>query len=231
MLKTPFADSEGSVPLWEAITGRHEEISKLLSENGATLSFDIVGHFSCLAVEQNSLDALKDIVKYGGDISLPDSNGTTALHRAVSEGNMEIVKFLLDQGADMDMADVYGWTARGLAEHQGHEDIKALFHDQRPVEKKPKPVSGTREIKPLMKHSSEPVMAHHGSRESMPFVRGVSQRRKLSNFKNSLFGIMSAANTGKMPLSLSLKRQFLRLRFLERKKLQRNFQILNNIFS
>ncbi|VVB10682.1 unnamed protein product [Arabis nemorensis] len=189
-------DSEGNVPLWEAIIGRHEEISKLLSENGATLNFDIVGHLSCLAVEQNSLDALKDIVKYGGDISLPDSNGTTALHRAVSEGNMEIVKFLLEQGADMDMPDVYGWTARALAEHQGHEDIKALFHEQRPVEKKPKSASGTPEIKTLMKHSSEPVMAHNRSREAMPFVRGVSQRRKLSNFKNSLFGIMSAANTG-----------------------------------
>ncbi|CAH2077212.1 unnamed protein product [Thlaspi arvense] len=189
-------DSEGNVPLWESITGRHEEISKLLSDNGATLSLDTVGHFSCLAVEQNSLDALKDIVKYGGDISLPDSNGTTALHRAVSEGNLEIVEFLLEQGVDMDMPDVYGWTARGLAEHQGHVDIKALFHSQRPVEKKPKSVPSTPEVKPLMKHSSEPVMTHHRSRESMPFVKAVSQRPKINNFKNSLFGIMSAANTG-----------------------------------
>lgn len=206
MCKTHIADSEGSVPLWEAIFGRHEEISKLLWDNGAKLSPDTVSHFSCLGVEHNSLDTLKDIVKYGGDTSLPDSNGTTALHRAVSEGNMEIVEFLLEQGADMDMPDVYGWTARGLAEHQGHEDIKALFHSQRPVEKKPKSVSGTPEnVTPLMKHSSEPVMIHHRSRESMPFLRGGSQRRKLSNFKNSLFGIMSAANTGKAPLALSIR--------------------------
>lgn len=199
MLKTHFADSEGSVPLWEAIIGRHEEISKLLWDNGAKLSPDTVSYFSCLAVEQNSLDSLKDIVKYGGDISHCDSNGTTALHRAVSEGNMEIVEFLLEQGADMDMPDVYGWTARGLAEHQGHEDIKALFHSQRPVEKKLKSsFSGTPEnVTPLMKHSSEPVMIHHRSRESLPFLRGGSQRRKISNFKNSLFGIMSAANAGK----------------------------------
>ncbi|XP_010432708.1 PREDICTED: probable potassium channel AKT5 [Camelina sativa] len=190
-------DSEGNVPLWEAISGRHEEIAKLLSENGATLSFDTVGHFSCLAVGQNSLDTLKDILKYGGDISLPDVNGTTALHRAVSEGNVEIVKFLLEQRADMDKPDVYGWTARGLAEHQGHEDIKALFHNQRPVEKKQNFVSGTPEFKSLMKHCSEPVMIYHRSREAMPPLdRAVSQRWKPSNFKNSLFGIMSAANTG-----------------------------------
>ncbi|CAL9227714.1 unnamed protein product [Arabidopsis halleri] len=189
-------DSEGNLPLWEAIIGRHEEIAKLLSENGATLSFDTVGYFSCLAVEQNNLDALKDILKYGGDISLSDVNGTTALHRAVSEGNMEIVQFLLEQGADMDKPDVYGWTARALAEHQGHEDIKVLFHNQRPAERKSISVSVTPEIKPLMKHSSEPVMTHHHSREAMPLARAVSQRRKLSNFKNSLFGIMSAANSG-----------------------------------
>lgn len=185
------------MPLWEAIIGRHEEISQLLSENGATLSVDTVGRLSCVAVEQNSLDALKDIVKYGGDISLPESNGATALHKAVSEGNMEIVEFLLEHGADMDMPDVYGWTARGLADYQGHEDIKALFHNHRPVEKKPKSVSGTPEIKPLMKHFSEPAMTHQLSTEAMPpLARAVSQRRKLSNFKNSLFGIMSAANTG-----------------------------------
>ncbi|KAL1210335.1 putative potassium channel AKT5 [Cardamine amara subsp. amara] len=189
-------DSEGNVALWEAIIGRHEEIAKLLSENGATLNFDTVGHFTCLAVEQTNLDALKDIQKYGGDISLSDVNGTTALHKAVSEGNVEIVQFLLEQGADMDKPDVYGWTARGLAEHQGQEDIKALFHNQRPVERNQIFASGTPDVKPLMKHSSEPVMIHHRSREKIPLVRVVSHRRKLSNFKNSLFGIMSAANTG-----------------------------------
>jgi len=105
----------------------------------------------------------------------------------------------------MDKPDVYGWTARALAEHQGHEDIKALFYNQRPVERKTILVSGTPEIKPLMKHSSEPVMTHHHSREAMPpLARAVSQRRKLSNFKNSLFGIMSAAKTGKTPLALSI---------------------------
>ncbi|XP_010472568.1 PREDICTED: potassium channel AKT6-like [Camelina sativa] len=193
-------DSEGNVPLWEAIIGRHSGIAKLLAENGAKLSLDSVSYFACLAVERNSLDILKDILKYGGDVTLPDGNGTTALHRAVSEEHLEIVKFLLDQGADLDRPDSYGWTPRGLAEHQGHEDIKTLFHDHRPVEKKPKPVPGIPQVpvtgKPLMKYSSEPTM-HSGE---MPLVREggqvvVSQRRKLNNFRNSLFGFISAANT------------------------------------
>ncbi|ESQ29631.1 hypothetical protein EUTSA_v10023251mg [Eutrema salsugineum] len=195
-------DSEGNVPLWEAIIGRHGGIAKLLAENGAKLSLDSVSYFSCLAVEKNSLDALKDIIKYGGDVTIPDGNGATALHKAVSEGHLEIVKFLLDRGADLDMPDSYGWTPRALAEHQGHEDIKTLFHNHRPVEKKPKCVPGTPEIpvtgKPLMKYSSEPTMTHSGE---IPLVQEggqlvVSQRRKLINFRNSLFGFISAANTG-----------------------------------
>ncbi|KAL0734012.1 hypothetical protein Bca4012_010222 [Brassica carinata] len=195
-------DSEGNVPLWEAIIGGHSDIAKLLAENGAKLSLDSVSYYSCLAVEKHSLEALKDIVKYGGDITLPDGNGTTALHRAVSEGHMEIVKFLLDKGADLDMPDSYGWTPRGLAEHQGHEDIKTLLHNHRPVEKKPQRIQGTTDFpvtgKPLMKHSSEPTLPHSGE---IPLVQEggqlmVSQRRKLSNFRNSLFGFISAANTG-----------------------------------
>ncbi|KAL1214410.1 Potassium channel AKT6 [Cardamine amara subsp. amara] len=196
-----ISDSEGNVPLWEAIIGRHSGIAKLLAENGAKLSLDTVSYFSCLAVERNSLDALKDIIKYGGDITLPDGNGTTALHRAVSEGNFEIVKFLLDRGADLDRPDSYGWTPRGLAEHQGHEDIKNLFHNHRPVEKKPESIPGTPEVpvgKPLMKYSSEPTM-HSG--EIPHALEGgqlvVSRSRKVNNnFRNSLFGIISAANTG-----------------------------------
>lgn len=202
-----LADSEGNVPLWEAIIGGHGGIAKLLAENGAKLSLDSVSYYSCLAVEKHSLEALKDIIRYGGDITLPDGNGTTALHRAVSEGHVEIVKFLLDEGADLDMPDSYGWTPRGLAEHQGHEDIKTLFHNHRPVEKKPVCTPGRPEFpvtgKPLVKHSSEPTLPHSG--EVVPLVQEggqlvVSQRRKLSNFRNSLFGFISAANTGKTTL-------------------------------
>ena len=53
-------------------------MSKLLSENGANLQCGDVGQFACNAVEQNSLNLLKEIMRYGGDITLPNSNtGTT----------------------------------------------------------------------------------------------------------------------------------------------------------
>ncbi|KAK9274045.1 hypothetical protein L1049_018859 [Liquidambar formosana] len=95
-------DLEGSVPLWDAILGRHKNVIKLLVDNGATISSGDVGQFACTAVEQNNLELLKDLVHYGGDVMLSKSSGMTALQTAISEGNIEIVKFLLDQGVDID---------------------------------------------------------------------------------------------------------------------------------
>ncbi|XP_030548298.2 potassium channel AKT1-like isoform X2 [Rhodamnia argentea] len=213
-------DSEGSVPLWDAIVGKHESVIKLLSDNGATISSGEVGHFACTAVEQNNLELLEDIVKYGGDVTLPTSNGTTPLHTAVSEGNIEIVKFLLDQGADVDKSDVYGWTARALADHQGHEDIKLLFQTKRAITISsgqgfghPDSIPNKQEVPYLAKYPSEPLipsaLGKHSSeplippflQQSMPTIAEVNwsgnrRRRKANNFQNSLIGIMSAANTG-----------------------------------
>ncbi|CAB4297269.1 unnamed protein product [Prunus armeniaca] len=192
-------DSEGNVPLWEAISGKHESLIKLLLDNGADITSGNVGSFACAAVEQNNLQLLKDIAKHGGDVTLPKSNGTTALHTAVCEGNVEIVKFLLEKGADAEKPDSYGWNPRGLAEHQGHEEIIELFQKKSEI-KKPTIVS----------MAKDPVLPHHGkfrsepalppyARDSRPSSSEISSAentwRRAKNFRNSLFGIMSA-NTG-----------------------------------
>ncbi|KAI8022014.1 Potassium channel AKT1 [Camellia lanceoleosa] len=102
-------DSDGNVPLWEAMMANHEHVVKILTDNGATISSGDVGQFSCTAAEQNNLDLLKEIVSHGGDVTLLNSNGSnTALHVAVSEANTDIVKFLLDQGADIDQMNSRG---------------------------------------------------------------------------------------------------------------------------
>lgn len=76
---------------------------------------------------------LREILRLGGDITRPNSNGSTDLHFAVCEGNIEIVKLLLDQGASVDKPDEHGWTATDLAEQQGHEDIQLLFESQKEI--------------------------------------------------------------------------------------------------
>ncbi|XP_077211663.1 potassium channel AKT1-like isoform X2 [Tasmannia lanceolata] len=192
-------DSEGSIPLWEAILGRHESVIKLLIENGANIKCGDIGNFVCTSTEQNSLELLEDIVGYGGDVTQPKSNGTTALHLAVCEGNSEIVKFLLDQGAEIDKTDALGWSPRDLAEQQGHEEIKSLFQAKKECTKVSVNISEHPKLRFIGKFKSEPSIPHL-SHESQSFVSegllGVNKRRrKTNNFHNSLFGIMSAAQT------------------------------------
>ncbi|KAH6803149.1 K+ transporter 1 [Perilla frutescens var. frutescens] len=196
-------DSEGSVPLWEAMLGKHGPVVKLLSDNGAILTNGDVGLFSCTAAEQNNLDLLKEIVHHGGDVARPKSSGCTALHVAVCEGNINIVKYLLDQGADIYIGDENGWTARDLAEQQGHDEIKELF-DSYKVAKTEEPAVTIPEerhgVRFLGKFKSEPTISPVNQDSSFPGADaswGRSRpRRRTSNFYNSLFGIMSAAQMG-----------------------------------
>ncbi|KAI3443645.1 hypothetical protein Pfo_000310 [Paulownia fortunei] len=188
-------DSEGSVPLWEAMFGSHKPVIKLLSDNGAILTTGDVGLFSCSAAEQNNLDLLKEI-----------NNGCTALHIAVCEGNIEIIKFLLDQGANIDTADESGWTARDLAEQQGHEDIKELFESYKgaKIDSTVMIPEERHGVRFLGRFKSEPTILPVNQDGSFPAPDGSwgrpRPRRRTNSFYNSLFGIMSAAQTGETNL-------------------------------
>lgn len=190
--------------------GRHKAVIKLLSDNGANLTIGDVGMFSCIAAEQNNLDLLKEIVHHGGDVTWPKDNGCTALHIAVCEGNIDIVKFLLDQGANIDTADGSGWTARDLADQQGHEDIKELFESYKGAKiDSTVTISEERDgVRFLGRFKSEPTILpvnHDGSFPAPDGSWGRSRpRRRTNNYHNSLFGIMSAAQSGENNLLSSV---------------------------
>lgn len=191
--------------------GKHEHVIKLLIDNGAKLTSGDVGNYACIAAGQINVNLLKDIIKYGGDVTLPNYCGTTALHAAVSEGNIEIVKFLLNRGADMDKPDMHGWTPMDLAEHQSHEEITALFltkqqktqNLQDTVSKTP-PVYQSpqrRHVSYLPKYNSEPVITPPFQEKVVPAPetspRASSHvRRRNNSFQNSLFGLLSSINKG-----------------------------------
>ncbi|KAK1375854.1 Potassium channel [Heracleum sosnowskyi] len=186
-------DSEGNVPLWESISGGHEAVTKVLVDNGATISSGDVGQFSSFAVKQNNLDLLKQIIKYGGDVTLFNNTGTTALHTAISDENTEVVKFLLEQGADIDKADQHGWTPRAMAEYQGHEEIKGLFQAEgQDRNKSVDALSGMEDVRNLTKYQSEPTLPPHYEDATSSMI-GDRWRRRNNKFDNSLFGIISAA--------------------------------------
>ncbi|KAE8671409.1 putative Nodulation receptor kinase precursor [Hibiscus syriacus] len=188
-------DSEGSVPLWEAIVGGHDQLANLLKKNSANIDGADVGQFACSAAEQNNLNLLKEIIRYGGYVALPRSNGCTALHVAVCEGNIEIVKFLLEQGADIDKPNFQGWTPRDLAEQQGHEEIQTIFESTSKKKKTPpiKSIPEMQETRFLGRFTSEPIIGTTAAADSTDgSSRGQSRpRHTASSFRNSLFGIWS----------------------------------------
>ncbi|XP_065850691.1 potassium channel AKT6-like [Euphorbia lathyris] len=203
-------DSEGIVPLWEALQGKHDTVVKLLVDNGANISYGDVGQYALRAIEQNDLDLLKKLVGCGGNVTLIANSGTLPLHAAISEGNTEIVKFLLDVGADVDLPDVHGWTARDLADQQGHEEIQSLVREIKktaatvPTMHRQQSSGGggaSHVGKPIAKYSSEPTIPSIAGfdtpslRIRTPTTADSRQRRRVDNFQNSLFGIMSAATT------------------------------------
>lgn len=206
------ADSDGNVPIWEAMLGNYSTVIKTLLDNGADIKRGDVGHFACTAAEQNNLELLKDIVRYGGDVTLPQNNGNTALHVAVSEDNLEIVKFLLKQGADMDRPDNHGWTPRDLADQQGHEEIKFLFQSAGDAKTTVITIPEDQQegIRFLGRFKSEPAIrpaSNQGSFRAAAADGSLTQnrpRRQSNNFHNSLFGIMSAAHTMEKDLLFSV---------------------------
>ncbi|OIV99937.1 hypothetical protein TanjilG_26275 [Lupinus angustifolius] len=195
-------DSDGNVPLWEAIVDGHGSVSNVLVENGANMKYGDIGQFACIAAEQNNLNLLKDIMHYGGDITLPNNiTGTTALHVAVSEDNIEIVKFLVEHGAAIDKPDMHGWTPRALADQQGQDDVKAIFESTGEPKHQPFVAipQNQAKVRYLGRFPSEPTMAlcHDASFLSPDGSRSQSRPRRRSNiFNKSLFGIMSTAHKG-----------------------------------
>lgn len=187
--------------------GKHESVIKVLVENGAKLSSGDVGQFACFAAEQNNIDLLKEIIKFGGDVTLLNSMGTTALHTAISEETVEVVKFLIEHGADIDKPDVHGWTPRALADYQGHEEINALFQTKgNSSETHQKGRTST--VTPgmpeapyyLKKYSSEPAMPQmtrvertSNAKETDVGPTSHLRWRATSNFQSSLAGILTTS--------------------------------------
>ncbi|KAK2452947.1 potassium channel AKT1 [Trifolium repens] len=196
-------DFEGNISLCEAMKGGHELVKKLLIDNGADISYANVAPLAIFAVEKNDIQLLKDVMKLGGDIVTNSTKeGTTALHAAVCEGNFEIVKFLVEQGADMDKQDKVGWTPRTLADHQCHEEIKNMFKE---IEQDDKisyvipPNPNKNEGSVIAKSYSDPsllAMSQGGSFRPNQELTSLNnhQGRRVSPFRNSVFGMNATAN-------------------------------------
>eukprot|EP00252_Welwitschia_mirabilis_P006979 TRINITY_DN1795_c0_g1_i2.p1 TRINITY_DN1795_c0_g1~~TRINITY_DN1795_c0_g1_i2.p1 ORF type:complete len:828 (-),score=105.40 TRINITY_DN1795_c0_g1_i2:276-2759(-) len=95
-------DVHGSTPLWEAISGNHKSLARLLHENKGRLGAENEGNLLCSAVQNKNRSVLLELLKNGANVNATNTQGLTALHIAMSEGCADMVNDLLQSGADMD---------------------------------------------------------------------------------------------------------------------------------
>ena len=114
------------MPLYEGIKSRCEPVVELLWSHGARLTQGMDGDFLCRAVDDSSIETLRDLLKYGANINATNIDGSTALHTAITASNVELARFLISCGANLDKTDARGLTPLDLARQQRQEDMVVL---------------------------------------------------------------------------------------------------------
>jgi len=81
------------------------------------------------AARRGDRDAVRALLKQGGDVNVAEGDGTTALHWAARAGDAELVQMLVYAGANLKAATRLGaYTPLMMASQAGHADaVKALL--------------------------------------------------------------------------------------------------------
>ena len=111
-----YADGLFDGCLCDIIYNKDSELLKFALEHGAhpnasNCGGDICMHPMAMAADQNNLQTLKLLVRYGGDVNYQDPYGTSTLLVAIKNGNLEIVQFILANGGD---PNKYGNNGKGI---------------------------------------------------------------------------------------------------------------------
>lgn len=78
------------------------------------------------------LSVIKTILKHGGDPTIKDDDGQTALHITILNGSEEIIKEILNFGYKHDQRDDYDFTPLMLALDNGQTNIINIFYEMLP---------------------------------------------------------------------------------------------------
>lgn len=208
--KSLCSDKKGRVPLWEALRGRHDEAVQLLVDGGADLSSGDTALYTRIAVDEKDAALLDAIACHCGDVTAACwDGGVTALHRAATDGNVQMARVLLDHGADADREDDGGRTPRSIADQLGHRDVQALFarsQQEREAQGSKQPQGSStghhhgRAAPPVTRFTSAsaaPRFAHHDSIDSSASWSMSSSPRRMTTFRNSLFGVLSTSQANR----------------------------------
>lgn len=132
----PLIDGRNMSPLAAAIEAhtpendRMEVIEFLINICKASPNFGGVNNWSPLyrAATEKGLEPLKFLLVCGGDLNIPNSDGSMPLHRMVDRGSEEGVKILLSNGADVNCVNCFG-SPLAYAAKNGNTVIATILLD------------------------------------------------------------------------------------------------------
>ncbi|KAL3113073.1 hypothetical protein niasHT_013538 [Heterodera trifolii] len=107
--ETPIVFEESLLAMPRNVKGILRRSDTVREEKKRRVMFDLIVLFLDVAYE-GQYDTLVELAAKIEDISIANSEGTTALHYAICAGNFDIVKFLIENGADVNALDVDGWS-------------------------------------------------------------------------------------------------------------------------
>lgn len=81
--------------------------------------------FLTFAVDNNVVESVRELIKQGAQVSIPDEFGRSPLHYAIIRRNKSMVTLLLEAGADPNLPDHKGNTPLMCTSNEG---IIALLH-------------------------------------------------------------------------------------------------------
>jgi ankyrin repeat protein len=104
-------DSDGMTVLICAVIFGHEEMVRLLLENGADIEISSKGNTALIAAAmQNGEHIVRQLLDHGAEIEAKNDAGYTALHIASAHAYVKVVQLLLDAGADINTRNKKGIT-------------------------------------------------------------------------------------------------------------------------
>jgi ankyrin repeat protein len=117
-------DKRGNTPLDYAVSRKYPEISDLLRKHGGKTGEELSIH---KAAEKGNIEAVKQHIAAGTDVSAKNGFGVTPLHNAASGGHKEIAELLIAEGTDVNAKFEGGGTPLHIATHLGHKEIAELL--------------------------------------------------------------------------------------------------------
>lgn len=173
-------------PLYEAIKNSDlDRLTGLLQAGYDPNEADETGrtalHYTVAKFQDSGYLYVSELLRFGADSNMRDSNGATPVRYAAESGSAAIITLLLENGADPNIRTVRGGSPLGAAYIHGHMDVASLLEDYGAIlssEAKRRQLKAVGHIKATLRSSSREVVGESLQRRQARIARSLHDMRE-----------------------------------------------------